>query len=585
MSVNPTVSHGFTARMLTALAVTALVAAPLAAQERFVQQSSGTTAVQVATAQHGMVVSQEQQATRIGLDVLERGGNAVDAAVAVGFALAVSLPKAGNIGGGGFMLVHLAGRDEAVAIDYRETAPAATRSDVFLGPEGQADPRKSRDTGLGVGVPGTVAGLALALGRYGSGKFTLAELIAPAVRLAREGVPVKDDLFDSLLLAQPRLAQWPSTVPIFLKPDGTPPALGDTLVQSDLADTLEAIGLDGPRAFYIGPIADKIVAAVRSAGGVMVRSDLETYGAVIRKPVHGTYRGYDIVSMPPPSSGGIALVEMLNILEGYPTHRVGDSSPAALHLQIEAMKLAYADRAAYLGDSDRVDVPKDWLISKDHAAELRAMIDPKHARPAREVKPDIAVPGSGNTTHFSVIDAAGNAVANTYTLNFNYGLGLVADGTGIMLNNELDDFAAKPGVANAFGLVGGAANAPGPDKRPLSSMTPTIVLKDGQPVLVTGAPGGSRIITTVLQVILNAIDGDKAIGDAVAAPRLHHQWWPDEVVVEPNFAADKIRALTALGHVVTSGPLFGSAHSIEVTPQGLAGAADLRARGAAAAGY
>jgi gamma-glutamyltranspeptidase / glutathione hydrolase len=585
MSVNPTVSHGFTARMLTALAVTALVAAPLAAQERFVQQSSGTTAVQVATAQHGMVVSQEQQATRIGLDVLERGGNAVDAAVAVGFALAVSLPKAGNIGGGGFMLVHLAGRDEAVAIDYRETAPAATRSDVFLGPEGQADPRKSRDTGLGVGVPGTVAGLALALGRYGSGKFTLAELIAPAVRLAREGVPVKDDLFDSLLLAQPRLAQWPSTVPIFLKPDGTPPALGDTLVQSDLADTLEAIGLDGPRAFYIGPIADKIVAAVRSAGGVMVRSDLETYGAVIRKPVHGTYRGYDIVSMPPPSSGGIALVEMLNILEGYPTHRVGDSSPAALHLQIEAMKLAYADRAAYLGDSDRVDVPKDWLISKDHAAELRAMIDPKHARPAREVKPDIAVPGSGNTTHFSVIDAAGNVVANTYTLNFNYGLGLVADGTGIMLNNELDDFAAKPGVANAFGLVGGAANAPGPDKRPLSSMTPTIVLKDGQPVLVTGAPGGSRIITTVLQVILNAIDGDKAIGDAVAAPRLHHQWWPDEVVVEPNFAADKIRALTALGHVVTSGPLFGSAHSIEVTPQGLAGAADLRARGAAAAGY
>jgi gamma-glutamyltranspeptidase/glutathione hydrolase len=584
MTVRTSISHGLV-RLLAALAVTALAAAPLCAQERFVQQSSGTPEVKVATAQHGMVVSQEQRATRIGLDVLERGGNAVDAAVAVGFALAVSLPKAGNIGGGGFMLVHLAGRNETVAVDYRETAPAATRSDVFLGPEGQAEPRKSRDSGLGVGVPGTVAGLALALGRYGSGKFTLSELIAPAVRLAREGVPVKDDLFDSLLLAQPRLAQWPSTVPIFLKPDGTPPALGDTLVQSDLAGTLEAIGRDGPRAFYIGPIADKIVAAVRGAGGVMVRSDLETYGAVIRKPVHGTYRGYDVVSMPPPSSGGIALVEMLNILEGYPSHQVGDGSPAALHLQIEAMKLAYADRAAYLGDSDRVDVPQDWLISKDHAAELRAMIDPKHARPAREVRPDIAVPGSGNTTHFSVIDAVGNAVANTYTLNFNYGLGLVADGTGIMLNNELDDFAAKPGVANAFGLVGGAANAPGPDKRPLSSMTPTIVLKDGKPVLVTGAPGGSRIITTVLQVILNAIDGDKAIGDAVAAPRLHHQWWPDEVVVEPNFPADKIRALMALGHVVSTGPLFGSAHSIEVTPQGLMGAADLRARGATAAGY
>jgi gamma-glutamyltranspeptidase/glutathione hydrolase len=585
-----TVSNGIAAPLLAAIAAIALAAAPLGAQERFVQQSTGIESAQVATAPHGMVVSQEQRATRIGLDVLERGGNAVDAAAAVGFALAVSLPKAGNIGGGGFMVVHLAGRNETVAIDYREVAPTATRSDVFLGPEGQADPRKSRDTGLGVGVPGTVAGLTLALERYGSGKFTLAELIAPAVRLAREGVPIKDDLFDSLLLAQPRLAQWPSTIPIFLKPDGAPPALGDILVQPDLADTLEAIGRDGPRAFYVGPIADKIVAAVRGAGGVMVRGDLENYGAVIRNPVHGTYRGYEIVAMPPPSSGGVHLIEMLNILEGYPSRRVSDGSTAALHLQIEAMKLAYADRTAYLGDSDHVDVPLDWLISKDHAAELRGMIDTKHTRPAHEMRPDIAIPssaapGSGNTTHFSVVDQAGNAVANTTTLNFNYGLGLVADGTGILLNNELDDFAAKPGVPNAFGLVGGAANAPGPDKRPLSSMSPTIVLKDRKAVLVTGAPGGSRIITTVLQVIVNAIDGHKPIGDAVAAPRLHHQWWPDEVVVERNFPADKIRALTALGHKVTTGPLFGSAHSIEVTPQGIVGAADLRARGAAAAGH
>jgi gamma-glutamyltranspeptidase / glutathione hydrolase len=585
-----TASNGIAARLLAAFAVVALTTSPLAAQERFVQQSTGIASAQVATAQHGMVVSQEQKATRIGLDVLERGGNAVDAAVAVGFALAVSLPKAGNIGGGGFMLVHLAERNETIAIDYREAAPAATRSDVFLDPDGQADARKSRDTGLGVGVPGTVAGLALALERYGSGKFTLAELIAPAVRLARDGVPIKDDLFDSLLLAQPRLAQWPSTVSIFLKPGGAPPALGDILVQPDLADTLDAIGRDGPRAFYVGPIADKIVAAVRGAGGVMVRGDLENFTAVIRNPVHGTYRGYDIVAMPPPSSGGIHLVEMLNILEGYPSRKVSDGSTAALHLQIEAMKLAYADRAAFLGDSDRVDVPAEWLTSKGHAAELRAMIDPKHTRPAHEMRPDIAIPGSaapgsGNTTHFSVVDAAGNAVANTYTLNFNFGLGLVADGTGIMLNNELDDFAAKPGVPNAFGLVGGAANAPGPDKRPLSSMSPTIVLKDGKVVLVTGAPGGSRIITTVLQVIVNALDGHKAIGDAVAAPRLHHQWWPDEVVVEQNFPANKIQALTKLGHKVTTGPLFGSAHSIEVTPHGLVGAADLRARGAGAAGY
>jgi gamma-glutamyltranspeptidase/glutathione hydrolase len=566
-----------------------LAATPLAAQNRFILESSGVAAAQVATAPHGMVASQERRATEIGLDVLSRGGNAVDAAVAVGFALAVTLPKAGNIGGGGFMVVHLADRNEDVAIDYREAAPAAARSDIFLGPEGQADPKKSRDTGLGVGVPGTVAGLSLALTQYGSGKFTLADLIAPAVRLARSGIPIENDLFDSLLLAQPRLAQWPSTVPIFLKADGSPPAEGDMLVQSDLADTLEAIARDGPRALYSGPIADKIVAAVRGAGGVMVRGDLERYSPMIRAPVRGTYRGYDIVAMPPPSSGGIHLVEMLNILEGYPSAAVSDGSTAALHLQIEAMKLAYGDRAAYLGDSDRVDVPQEWLTSKEHAVELRKLIDPTHAQAARALRPDIPVPatpvpGSGNTTHFSVVDAAGNAVANTYTLNFNYGLGLVAGGTGIMLNNELDDFAAKPGVPNAFGLVGGAANAPGPDKRPLSSMTPTIVLKDGRPVLVTGAPGGSRIITTVLQVIVNALDGGKPIGDAVAALRLHHQWYPDEVVVEPGFPADKVKALTALGHTVSQGPLFGSAHSIAATPQGLTGAADLRARGAFAAG-
>jgi gamma-glutamyltranspeptidase/glutathione hydrolase len=575
--------------VLTAFVFLVIAATPLAAQNRFILESSGVAAAQVATAPHGMVASQERRATEIGLDVLARGGNAVDAAVAVGFALAVTLPKAGNIGGGGFMVVHLADRHEDIAIDYREAAPAAARSDIFLGPEGQADPKKSRDTGLGVGVPGTVAGLSLALEQYGSGKFSLADLIAPAIQLARAGIPIENDLFDSLLLAQPRLAQWPSTVPIFLKADGTPPAAGDTLVQPDLAGTLEAIAHDGPRAFYFGPTADKIVTAVRGAGGVMVRGDLERYSPVVRAPVRGTYRGYDIVAMPPPSSGGIHLVEMLNILEGYPSAAVSDGSPAALHLQIEAMKLAYADRAAYLGDSDRVDVPQEWLVSKQHAAELRKLIDPSHAQAAHTLRPDIpvpnpAVPGSGNTTHFSVVDAAGNAVANTYTLNFNYGLGLVAAGTGIMLNNELDDFAAKPGVPNAFGLVGSAANAPGPEKRPLSSMTPTIVLKDGRPILVTGAPGGSRIITTVLQVVVNALDGGKPIGDAVAALRLHHQWFPDEVVVERGFPADKIEALTALGHSVKQGPLFGSAHSIAATPQGLAGAADLRARGAFAAG-
>jgi gamma-glutamyltranspeptidase / glutathione hydrolase len=580
-----TLAVAFFTATIFVLAWPLLLPAQQALQERLVEQSTGIPASQVATATRGMVASQDQQATRIGLQVLENGGNAVDAAVAIGFALAVTLPKAGNIGGGGFMLVHAADRDVNVAIDYRETAPAATTPDVFLGPDRQADPAKSRDSGLGVGVPGTVAGLSLALRRFGSGKFTLAELVAPAVRLAREGIPIKDDLLDSLHRERQRLARWPSATRIFLKPEGAAPALGDKLVQPELADVLETIGREGPRAFYLGPIADKIVASVRAAGGLMTRKDLERYTPIVRNPVSGTYRGYQIVSMPPPSSGGVHLVEMLNILEGYPSDLIGSRSPAAFHLELEAMKRAYADRAQHLGDSDSVHVPLDRLISKSHAAELREKIDEKHATPSRDLGPDIAVPSGGNTTHFSVVDDAGNVVANTYSLNFNFGLGLVAEGTGILLNNELDDFAAKAGAPNAFGLLGDTANAPGSRKRPLSSMTPTIVFKDGKPVLVTGAPGGSRIITTVLQIILNTIDGHMSIGDAVSAPRLHHQWWPDEVVVEPYFPPDKVLALVALGHRVRLGSLFGSAHSIAIGPEALAGAADLRSRGAAAAGY
>jgi len=540
--------------------------------------------VEAVTARHGMVVSQEKRATRIGLDVLEKGGNAVDAAVAVGFALAVTLPKAGNIGGGGFMVVHLADRNEDVAIDYRETAPRETATGVFLDQNGEADPQKSRDSGLAVGVPGTVAGLTLALERFGSGKLTLADLMAPAIALAREGIPIEDDLVDSLLLAQPRLARWPSSARIFLKPDGAALGPGDRLVQTDLADALEAIARDGARVFYTGPIADEIVAAVRGAGGEMTRRDLRDYMPVIREPVRGSYRGYDIVSMPPPSSGGAHLIEMLNVLEGFPLSELG--SPGALHVMIEAMKLAYADRAEFLGDSDAVPVPLADLTSKPYAAALRAGISRTKARPALDIRAGHPVAnGSDNTTHFSIVDAQGNAVANTTSLNFNYGLGLVAGASGIVLNNTLDDFAAKPGAPNAFGLLGGAANAPGPRKRPLSSMTPTIVLKDGKPVLVTGSPGGSRIITTVLQVIVNVIDFKKPLGDAVAAPRVHHQWLPDEVVAERMLPADTARALTARGHQVRIGPISGSAHSIAVTADGLIGVADTRAKGSLAAGY
>jgi gamma-glutamyltranspeptidase/glutathione hydrolase len=536
-------------------------------------------------ARNGMVATQEKHATRVGVEILRQGGNAVDAAVAVGFALAVTHPQAGNIGGGGFMLVHLASANKTIAIDYRETAPAAMTHDVFLDEKGEADPKKSRDSALGVGVPGTVAGLALAHERYGSGRFTLAQLIAPAIKLARDGFTVEDDLADSLPRAQPRLARWPASAKIFLKGDA-PLARGDRLVQGELAASLETIANGGSRAFYEGPLAGKIVTAVQQSGGLMTRDDLKTYRAIERPVVRGSYRGYDIASMPPPSSGGIHLVQILNILEGFPLRDLGPESAATLHLMIEAMKPAYADRAEFLGDPAFVKVPLAGLISKRYATEQRKAIDPERARPADTIKPGTpAAYESDNTTHFSVIDREGNAVANTYTLNFSYGLGLVADGTGILLNNELDDFAAKAGAPNAYGLVGGDANAPGPGKRPLSSMAPTIVFRDGRVVLVTGTPGGSRIITTVLQVILNVVDHQMNIAEAVAAPRIHHQWLPDRVFAERGLSPDTIRLLEARGHRIVTTATSGSANSILVTADGLTGAADPRQRGTLAEGY
>jgi gamma-glutamyltranspeptidase / glutathione hydrolase len=534
------------------------------------------------TAEHGMVVAQEAIAAKIGVDVLQKGGNAIDAAVAVGFAMAVTYPRAGNIGGGGFMVIHRANGDDT-AIDYRETAPAGINAKSFLDAEGNADPQKSRDSALAVGVPGTVAGLALAEAKYGSGKFTLADLIAPAIALARDGIAVADDTADSLPVDRPRLARWPSSAPIFFKADGTVLAPGDRLLQPELAATLATIAKDGPRAFYEGPVADKIAAAVQAAGGIMTADDLNSYRAVERKPVRGTYRGYDIVSMPPPSSGGIALIEMLNILEGYDLHRADLTQD--LFLMIEAMKRAYADRAWFLGDPDRVQVPVEQLTSKKYAAEWRATIDPMHATPAADIRAGAEVKAEGrNTTHFSVIDRFGNAVANTYTINFSYGLGLVAAGTGILLNNELDDFAAKADAPNAYGLLGFDANAPGPGKRPLSSMTPTIVLKNGKPFLITGSPGGSVIINAVLQVVTNVIDRGLDIASAVSAPRVHDQWMPDRVTAEPGLPAEIVAALQARGDAVVVRRLPTSANSILVTRKGFVGAADPRTRGALAAG-
>ena len=535
-------------------------------------------------AQNGMVVAQESRAARIGIEILDRGGNAVDAAVAVGFAMAVTYPRAGNIGGGGFMVIHLAKDNRDTVIDYRETAPAAATATMFLDAKGEPDPAKSRDSGLAVGVPGTVAGLAMAHRKYGSGKLSLADLIAPAIRLANQGFPVEDDTADSLPRARERLARWPSTEGIFLN-GGRPLHEGDRLLQFDLGDTLTAIAKDGPRAFYDGDIAGKIAAAVHAAGGIMTADDLKNYRAVERAAVRGSYRGYDIVSMPPPSSGGVHLIEMLNILEGYDLAKLGRGEKS-LHYMIEAMKRAYADRAVFMGDPDSVKMPIAGLISKKYAERLRAGIGDK-ATPAAEIRAGKPADYEGhNTTHFSVIDRDGNAVSNTYTLNFSYGLGLVADGTGVLLNNELDDFTAKPGAANAYGLVGFNANLPGPGKRPLSSMTPTIVLKDGKPFLITGSPGGSRIISAVLQVIMNVIDFNMPIDKAVTAPRLHNQWQPDETFVEPGFAPDVLDALKARGHKIVAARPLTSANSIEVMTDGhVVGAADTRTRGALAAGY
>jgi gamma-glutamyltranspeptidase/glutathione hydrolase len=533
-------------------------------------------------AHNGMVVAQEALAAQIGVDILQEGGNAVDAAVAVGFALAVSYPRAGNLGGGGFMVIHRADGGDT-AIDYRETAPQAINAKSFLDAQGNADPQKSRDSALAIGVPGTVAGLALAEEKYGSRHFTLADLIAPAIAMARDGIVFTDDRAESLPNEHERLARWPSTAKIFLKADGGALATGDRLVQSDLADSLQAIARDGPRAFYEGPIAEKLAAAVQAAGGVMTAGDLKAYRAVERTPVRGTYRGYDIVSMPPPSSGGVELVEMLNILEGYDLAHADQAR--ALHLMIEAMKRAYADRALFLGDPDTVAVPVTRLISKNYAAAWRATIDPDHATPASQIRAGNSAPEGRNTTHFSIVDRFGNAVSNTYTLNFSYGVGLVADGSGILLNNELDDFAAKPDAPNAYGLVGYEANEPGPGKRPLSSMSPTIVLKDGKSFLVTGSPGGSRIITTVLQIVVDVVDRGMDIANAVSAPRVHNQWMPDQVYVEPGLSDDLIAALQSRGDKIVPQQPFTSANSILVTPDGFVGAADPRTRGALAVGY
>ena len=535
-------------------------------------------------AKNGMVATQEALASDIGLQILKQGGNAVDASVAVGFALAVTLPRAGNIGGGGFMMIYDAKQGKTVALDYREKAPSSASRDMYLDDEGNAVSDLSRYHGLAVGVPGTVAGLLKALDEHGT--MSRGQVMAPAISLAENGIEVTAGLSESLTALSDRLQKWPSTKKVFFKPDGSTYQPGERLKQPELARSLKLIAAQGADGFYKGETASKIVKAVNEAGGRMSLQDLANYNAVAREPVKGNYRGYEIVSMPPPSSGGIHIIQILNVLEGYPLKDYGQNSAQTIHLMAEAMQLAYADRAEYLGDADFVDVPVSGLTARPYADKLRTLIDPNKATPASTIKANNPLPyESDQTTHFSIVDKDGNAVANTYTLNFSYGTGLVADGTGILLNNEMDDFSAKPGVPNGYGLLGGEANSVEADKRPLSSMSPTLVFKDSKPYIVTGSPGGSRIITTVTQVISNVIDHDMNIAEATHAPRIHDQWLPDEIRIEKALNVDTIKKLESMGHTVSPQSAMGSTQSIMITPSGVYGSSDPRIVDAAVVGY
>lgn len=536
-------------------------------------------------ARHGMVASVDALATEVGVDILRQGGNAVDAAVAVGFALAVTHPQAGNLGGGGFMLLRTAS-GETTAIDFREMAPARASRDMFLDKQGNADSKLSLTSHLASGTPGSVAGFALAAKKYGT--LPLSTLLAPAIKLARQGFVVNDSLADDLkTYGTEVMLSHPNSKAIFFKPDGTPWQQGDRLIQRNLANSLQLIAQHGASAFYTGKIADEIAGEMAQHNGLIGKQDLAAYHAVERKPVSGTYRGYEVFSMPPPSSGGIHIVQILNILENFDLAKLGFGSADAMQIIAEAEKYAYADRSEYLGDPDFVKVPWQALTSKAYAKSLAQQIDVAKARPSAEIKPGKLAPYESNqTTHFSVVDKQGMAVAVTYTLNTYFGSGIVAGKSGILLNNEMDDFSAKPGTPNVYGLVGGEANSVQPAKRPLSSMSPTIVVKDGKPWLVTGSPGGSRIITTVLQMVVNSIDFGMNVAEATNAPRFHQQWLPDQLRVEKGFSPDTLRLLESKGQHVKVMPAMGSTQSIMIGPDGtLYGASDPRTPGDLSAGY
>ncbi|WP_225771285.1 gamma-glutamyltransferase [Inquilinus sp. Marseille-Q2685] len=543
----------------------------------------GATGAQAASppaveAPDGMVVSSQHLASEAGAEILRAGGNAVDAAVATGYAQAVTNPCCANIGGGGFMVIHLAREKRDTFLNFRETAPAAATETMYLDAQGNPIKGASLYGYLAVGVPGSVLGLDTALQRYGT--LPRETVMAPAIRLAREGFILTRGDTDILDAGAALLKKDPVASKIFFRPDGSPFKPGDRLVQADLADTLEAIAKGGPDAFYKGAIAQKVEAAMKAGGGIMTAQDFAAYTVTETDPVTCSYRGYVFVSSPPPSSGGTTMCEILNILEGYDLKALGWHSAAGVHLMVEAMRHAYMDRNTYLGDPAFVKNPLDRLLSKDYAARIRTKILPDKATPSKEVQPGVPPHEKPETTHYSVVDKDGNAVSVTYTINGLFGAGVIAPGTGFLLNDEMDDFTVKPGVPNLFGLVQGKANAIAPGKRPLSSMAPTLVTKDGEIALVLGSPGGARIITITLQAALNMIDFGMAPQEAVDAPRIHHQWLPDEVFAEPRaLSPDTVKLLEQMGHKVTVQSPWGAAELIALQP-----AAATAASGAASSG-
>jgi gamma-glutamyltranspeptidase/glutathione hydrolase len=574
--------------LFSILAVLGFLSLPAAAKDTSNQSAGAQAVTDFGTIHHpvlskkGMVSTQDRIAAQVGADILARGGNAVDAAVATGFALAVTHPQAGNLGGGGFMLVYLAEDKRTVALDFREMAPAGASRDMYLNAQGDVDNSFAQYSRASAGVPGTVMGLLEALDSYGT--MTRRQVMGPSIRLASEGFTVSPTLEEGLKSAGKRFAADPSSVAYF----GDVKA-GTVWKQPDLAKTLRRILKDGADGFYKGEtarlIADEMQKGEGQAQGLITVEDLANYETVTREPVRGTYRGYDIAAMSPPSSGGVHIVQMLNILEGYNLRAEGHNSAAYLHKLIESMRRAYADRSKYLGDPDFVDVPVGGLTDKAYADRLRDGIDLSKASRSIDVLPGSElVPEPVNTTHYSVMDADGNAVSLTYTLNFSYGSGFSVDGAGFLLNNEMDDFSAKPGAPNGYGLIGGEANKIEPRKRPLSSMTPMFVMKDGEVILATGSPGGSTIITSVLQVALNVMEWEMNLAEATHRGRIHHQWLPDYIYAETVINPDTIRILQEMGHVFPktlkgeiNRTILGRVNSVGKTSDGyIAGAADPR---------